>query len=137
MIFLILPFFAASIFTGSIYTTTCDPDTPRGTNVNKYPNFIPSTVYIGQTNLLNGAYNYFISNGNGTDNFGFAAFPGGERRVKGPFFIQGSNGFWWSSSEYNNSNAWYRSLFYDTETIYRDKHPKNFGFSVRCLREIN
>jgi len=75
------------------------------------------------------------SGGNGTDSFGFSALPGGERLSRGRFFIVGCNGFWWSSSEYNTSYAWYRSIIYSIDNIIRNGHDKRFGFSIRCLRD--
>jgi uncharacterized protein (TIGR02145 family) len=72
---------------------------------------------------------------NGTDNFGFSALPCGEHLSSGRYFIAGSNGFWWSGSEYGISTAWYRSLIYSFEDVLRNVHDKKFGFSVRCLRD--
>ena len=73
------------------------------------------------------------SNGNGTNDFGFSAFPGGER-LKNSQLI-GSNGFWWSSTEYDTTSAWYRGMTYGVEDVSRNIHPKRMGFSVRCLKD--
>lgn len=75
------------------------------------------------------------SDGSGTDKIGFSALPGGERCSKGRFFVAGRSGFWWSSSENNDSIAWYRNIIYGLDDIYRNIHPKWMGFSVRCLRD--
>lgn len=75
------------------------------------------------------------SGGNGKDVFGFAAMPGGERGKEGRFFLIGRSGFWWSSNEYNASDAWYRNMIYGVEDVNRGSHPKWIGFSVRCLRD--
>lgn len=69
----------------------------------------------------------------GADNFGFHAFPGGERLSR--FYAGGSSGFWWSSTEASHSSAYYRSLIYSFEYVARDTHPKRMGFSVRCVKE--
>ena len=69
---------------------------------------------------------------NGTDNFGFAALPGGERLSR--FYAGGSSGFWWTSTEASQSSAYYRSLIYSYEFVARDTHPKRMGFSVRCIK---
>jgi len=68
----------------------------------------------------------------GTDNFGFSALPGGEHLKH--FYAGGSSGFWWSSTEASVSSAWYRNLIYSYEYVSRDSHPKQMGFSIRCLR---
>ena len=47
--------------------------------------------------------------GNGTDDFGFSALPGGSRYINGYFDDAGSVGYWWSSSP-SGGIAWYRYL---------------------------
>ncbi len=73
--------------------------------------------------------------GSGTDNIGFSALPGGERCSKGRFFIAGRSGFWWSSTMYSESMAWYRNMIYGLEDVMRNTHPKWMVFSVLCIRD--
>ena len=73
--------------------------------------------------------------GNGTDNYGFAALPGGYRRNDGTFLIIGRYGLWWSSTESSSSYAYYRSLDYNISNVYRNNHLKSRGYSVRCTRD--
>lgn len=73
--------------------------------------------------------------GNGENLYGFSALPCGERCSNGRFFLAGSSGFWWSSTGNGNSDAWFRSIVYSLDDLYRDVHPKWIGFSVRCIRE--
>ncbi|RPG80048.1 MAG: hypothetical protein CBC74_006580, partial [Crocinitomicaceae bacterium TMED114] len=75
--------------------------------------------------------------GNGTDNFGFSALPGGHRyRFNGHFYYAGSRGFWWSSSP-SGGNAWARNLYDYLPAIDRvNLHPR-YGLSVRCLRDAD
>ncbi len=42
--------------------------------------------------------------------------------------------FWWSISEQNNSEVWYRYLDYKNSAIFRSHTYKNYGFSVRCVK---
>lgn len=72
--------------------------------------------------------------GNGTDDHGFSALPGGER-LNSFNNTGGSSGFWWSSNENGASSAWYRSMTYSFEEVASDSHPKRMGFSVRCLKD--
>ena len=72
---------------------------------------------------------------NGMDEFGFSALPGGEHLIDSGFFVLNRNGFWWCSTEYDTSHAWYRSMIYSFEEVFRYNHDKRFGFSVRCLRD--
>ena len=77
-----------------------------------------------------------IGNDQGSNNSsGFSGFPGGNRSGNGSFFNIGFNGNWWSSSEVNTSDAWYRFLFYITGFVNRNLSNTGSGFSVRCLRD--
>ena len=75
------------------------------------------------------------SNGNGTDNYGFSALPGGYRDYVGGFDHIGSNGYWWSATENYTDDAWYRELNYSKSDVSRYFINKVWGFSVRCLRD--
>ena len=68
---------------------------------------------------------------------GFSALPGGYRDYyfDGSFYLLSYYGFWWSSTEYDGSSAWSRSLTYNDTNVHRGSDNKKFGFSVRCLRD--
>jgi uncharacterized protein (TIGR02145 family) len=66
---------------------------------------------------------------------GFTAGPAGYRTNDGAFTSIGYFSSWWSSSEGSTSNAWSRDLAYNYSNVYRSYHGKNYGFSVRCLRD--
>ncbi|MDD2832351.1 MAG: FISUMP domain-containing protein [Bacteroidales bacterium] len=70
-----------------------------------------------------------------TDEYGFTALPGGTRTYDGTFGYIGGYGFWWSSTEYNTTNAWTRPLYYNYDGVSRGYYAKDYGFSVRCLRD--
>src|ERR1035437_1732691 len=69
-----------------------------------------------------------------TNTSGFTGLPGGTRN-NDTFNGVGFNGFWWSSTEYDTSIAWLRDLAYANGGIGRDNGGKQFGFSVRCVRD--
>jgi uncharacterized protein (TIGR02145 family) len=73
--------------------------------------------------------------GNGTDDFGFSALPGGSRSSSGYFNYAGSVGYWWSSSPSGGNAAWYRDLSFYYPGIIRDLNNLRGGFTVRCLRD--
>ena len=75
------------------------------------------------------------NDGNGSNTSGLAGLPGGYRGSDGAFDDVGASGTWLSSSESNTSNAWYRNLSYDDGDVFRNSFFKQFGFSVRCLRD--
>jgi uncharacterized protein (TIGR02145 family) len=74
--------------------------------------------------------------GNGTDDVGFSALPGGYRDSNGYFYNAGSFGRWWSSSP-SGGFAWYRYLYSSNPVIYRDFSYPRYGISVRCLRDAD
>jgi len=73
-------------------------------------------------------------NGNGTDDYGFSALPGGFRDIYGGFHYLTSDANFWSSSE-SGSNAWKRILSYHSSQVYRGNESKAYGFSVRCVKD--
>ncbi|MCH1582800.1 MAG: fibrobacter succinogenes major paralogous domain-containing protein [Flavobacteriales bacterium] len=78
----------------------------------------------------------WLNAGNGTDDFGFSALPGGNRSSSfGSFSLAGSRGYWWSSSP-SGGAAWSRGLSYANPDVYRRRRFTS-GFSVRCLRDAD
>ena len=65
---------------------------------------------------------------------GFSADPAGYRCRIG-FLNVGGFGCWWTSSEYNTGTAWYRRLSRMNQGMERLSEQKNFGFSVRCVKD--
>jgi len=77
-------------------------------------------------------------NGNGTDDYGFAALPGGYSNSGRSFTEVGSTGFWWSSTEDGANDAYSRIMGYDYEVIGGGNNgfsKSYFSFSVRCLQD--
>lgn len=62
--------------------------------------------------------------------------PGGYRSIFGNYSNIGNYGYWWSSTEYVTSYAWYRYLNYTNGNANRSNSNKTLGLSVRCLRDI-
>jgi uncharacterized protein (TIGR02145 family) len=69
----------------------------------------------------------------GTDEFGFAALPGGYRGRDGQFMDLGRKGYWWTSTNYVNNcilsseNAYLTLSFYDSTD----------AFSIRCIKDAD
>lgn len=67
---------------------------------------------------------------------GFSALPGGHFHSIVSFFGIGSGANWWSSSEYDAHDAWYRSLYFNYPYVFRSSQNKKFnGYSVRCVKD--
>jgi len=74
------------------------------------------------------------NNGNGVDAYGFAAMPGGYKSTDGSYYGLGENGHWWTSTEKDRDDAWYRVIHYKLDSWSRYSLSKELGMSVRCLR---
>jgi len=70
------------------------------------------------------------------DETGFSAFPSGYRSsYSGTFSGVGNYGYWWSSTEYSSSIAYYCSLYYNNANASRSLNDKSLGHCVRCVRD--
>ena len=71
----------------------------------------------------------------GADNSSsFTGLPGGNRlTTSGTYYGIGDRGDWWSSSEYNSSNAWYINIVSNDAGAGKFNFYKEAGLSVRCL----
>ena len=70
----------------------------------------------------------------GTNSTGFSALPGGCRVFNGTSNVLSNSAFWWTSSE-NNNQAYYRYLDSKMKTIFRHYTYKQYGFSIRCVKD--
>jgi uncharacterized protein (TIGR02145 family) len=78
-------------------------------------------------------------NGNGTNDFGFSALPGGSGNSDGDFYYAGNFGSWWSATEYfqygSSSSAGRPGMHYNGESVGWDFAAKTDLFSVRCVAD--
>ena len=81
--------------------------------------------------------------GNGTDDYGFSALPGGDYS-HGNFSYVGSAGYWWSPSKKYSTVAYYRFMGYSGSADWsstgsadwsRSSNNKSRLFSVRCIQD--
>jgi uncharacterized protein (TIGR02145 family) len=68
---------------------------------------------------------------------GFTAYPGGSRYFSGFFYDFGFYGLWWSTTEYDAANGFYRYLDYRHSYLHFDGNGdrKTCGLSVRLLKD--
>lgn len=79
----------------------------------------------------------WYNNGNGTDDYGFSALPGGYCDV---FFKDlGLYGHWWSNYGFVHEQVWElaesREMYWGYKTVYGALMYSTIGFSVRCVRD--
>jgi len=76
------------------------------------------------------------NDGNGTDNYGFAALPGGVGISASNFRDVGNGGLWWSASADPDAKTASRiSIDIDGPDVHRSSSDKNFLFSIRCITD--
>ena len=66
---------------------------------------------------------------------GLGTQPAGFRYSNGTFSGFGIYGHWWSSSQSDVNNGWYRSMTYFLDYVTRYDCDKKYGLSVRCVRD--
>lgn len=77
---------------------------------------------------------WFLS-ANNTNAAYFFGDPGGLRWTDGGFYLGRGSGFWWTDTQMTATQAYYRSLNFNLDTIIRSgSYYKNIGMSVRCIR---
>ncbi|MBI9038770.1 MAG: hypothetical protein JEY97_11605 [Bacteroidales bacterium] len=79
----------------------------------------------------------YWSENTGTDAFGFKGHPGGCRGGSGVFGFVNDWAMIWSSSrdDYLQDFSWERTLDGDSDQVLRTTTHRDFGLSVRCLRD--
>jgi uncharacterized protein (TIGR02145 family) len=87
-------------------------------------------------NSTSGWDSYEGKTGNGTNESGFSALPGGYRSHYGNFNRINKSGEWWSSTSWsiNDNNAYYFGSFY-TGYVEERVYLKEAGLSVRCVKD--
>ncbi len=72
-----------------------------------------------------------------TNESGFTALAGSCRIYNGTWGDPGlgATGFWWTSAQYDSDKAWYRYLDYKNANVFRSHVEKNYGFSIRCVKD--
>ena len=93
------------------------------------------TSYAGGKLKETGTTHWNSPNTGATNETGFTALPGGYRIDSGSFVSIGNYGLWWSATEFDTNNAWFRFMLYNNSDVYRSSNYKELGFSVRCLRD--
>ena len=72
---------------------------------------------------------------NGTDAYGFSAFPAGFRNSYGNFHNRGNDANFWSATEVDSYGARYMNLTFSDEDAHLNYSNKNGASSVRCLKD--
>jgi uncharacterized protein (TIGR02145 family) len=73
-------------------------------------------------------------NGNGKNNLGFSALPGGLRQYEGDFVGLGDEAGWWTGADQVTTGVWKYSLSSYDNDLSRTSGWEITGMSVRCVK---
>ncbi len=99
------------------------------------------TAYLGGEEIAGGKLKeagtsrWVRPNSGATNKSNFTGLPGGLRYSDGEYHDFGFSGYWWSSTQYSASRAFFRFLYHQDSCIFRFDNVKQNGFSVRCLKD--
>jgi uncharacterized protein (TIGR02145 family) len=114
---------------------------PTGWHLPSDAEWTELTDYLGGTSVAGGKLketgttHWTSPNTGATNETGFTALPGGYRYNNGTFYLVGHDGYWWSATEGNATNAWSRHMYDYLSSVGRNYYDKELGFSVRCVRD--
>jgi len=130
---------------GRLYTWYAVADSrnvcPTGWHVPTDDDWTTLTTFLGGEDVAGGKLketgtSHWLAPSTGvTNESNFTALPGGYRNFDGTFGYLPSRGFWWSSTEHSTSLGYYRTMSSIFYFVGRDGTNKQFGFSVRCLKD--
>lgn len=127
---------------GRLYTWMAAKDVcPKGwhlpdtTELNKLLTAVGGKNVAGEIlKSQTGWHDFEGKGGNGTDAYGFSGFPAGQMYDNGGFFDEGFSAYFWST-ERESYHAYSLLLDYVGENALVGIHPKDYAFSVRCLKD--
>ena len=95
--------------------------------------------YLGGASVAGGKMksitDWVSPNSGATNSSGFTGLSSGRRSFNGVFNNKGYNGYWWSSSDYFPFDTWHCYLVYDFPVANVSSASKNYGLSVRCIKD--
>jgi uncharacterized protein (TIGR02145 family) len=77
------------------------------------------------------------SGGNGTDDYGFSALPGGLHYPNGSFEPAGDFGYWWTATGYSNGEAYSLVMGHIFDNVYDNYISKSYGLSMRLVKDYD
>jgi uncharacterized protein (TIGR02145 family) len=97
--------------------------------------YLGDTTDAGGKLKETGTTHWHIPNTGADNSSGFTATGAGVRYFEGSFSsIMNYNGMW-SATETGSNDKWFLGLFYGNAYVTIDHRNKNYGFSVRCIKD--
>jgi uncharacterized protein (TIGR02145 family) len=124
------------------YTVNTGILAPTGCHVPTDAEWTTLTTFLGGESIAGGKLketgttHWQSPNTGATNESGFTALPGGHRDINGTFSAMGTDGYWWSSTEYGTTGkVWYRNMNYNYPGVVTVSNNKKNGQSVRCVKD--
>jgi uncharacterized protein (TIGR02145 family) len=117
---------------------------PTGWHVPTDDEWVTLNIYLGGSFLSGGGKMKAVGttywdnpNSGATNESGFSALPGGYRNVDGNFGFLRLHSYFWCGPppEATSTNGWFRLLDNESDNVGRSNVSKQFGFSIRCLKD--
>lgn len=125
----------------NFYTVASNKICPQGWHVPSaaeweiLSNNLSGTEFAGGFLKEKGSDHWKSPNTDATDLVGFKALPGGYRSYNGSFSLIGKSGYWWSSTNINDSIALFFNMRYKSASFNKYRALKTNGFCIRCLMD--
>jgi uncharacterized protein (TIGR02145 family) len=97
-------------------------------------NYLGGASIAGGKMKETGTVHWNTPNTGATNEVGYASLGGG-LFSDGTYLFLGQGGTFWSSTPFNDVDAWYRCIYFDDNVIDRFHHFKTKGFGVRCMKD--
>lgn len=108
---------------------------PTDTEWNQMIEYLGGEFVAGGILKQSGTNLWESPNEGATNEVGFNAIPGGDRNdVSGEFTNLETGAYFWTYPETVGSKAWSKAIQHDHAIIYTGYQSKQFGFSVRCIK---
>jgi uncharacterized protein (TIGR02145 family) len=114
---------------------------PAGWHVPSDAEWTTLSDYLGGRSVAGGLLkeagtkHWLSPNNGGTNGSGFTGLPTGYRYFAGGFNSMKSYAYWWSSTETEPGEAYYRASYYSYASLDRSSSNKNSGMTVRCVKD--
>jgi len=108
---------------------------PIGWHIPTYMEFHTCSTAVGGNGNALKSIGVGTDSGVGTNTSGFSALLSGGRSLVGYFGSLGFISIFWRSTEYSSTHAYSFSLYFSNSYVYFARDYKNYGFSIRCLKD--
>ena len=100
---------------------------------NKIAKSLCSTTLWNNTSNITGNIGCNIAQNNAS---GLTFYPAGYRGFDGYYYLQGDGCDFWTTTEASSTTATIRFMGYQSSSLNTTSSNKNYGFSVRCVKDV-